>query len=51
MMKISELIKRLQEIQDERGDIYVFVNSSDMYDVYYDEKYFMKYVSVHNVDW
>ena len=50
-MKISDLIKKLQEIQDERGDIYVLVNGSCIFDTHYDEKYFTKFVNVHNVDW
>ena len=29
-MKISELINKLQEIQAEKGDLYVWVNSLDI---------------------
>lgn len=49
-MKISEIIKRLQEIQDEKGDLHVCVNSSSIYDVSYDKKYFIEIVNIHNMD-
>ena len=37
-MKISELIKKLQEIQAERGDLYVWVNDLDIEEIDYDDE-------------
>ena len=37
-MKISELIKKLQEVQAEKGDLDVWVNSLDIEKIDYDDK-------------
>lgn len=37
-MVISELIERLQEIQKEKGDIHVWVNSLDIEKIDYDDE-------------
>ena len=37
-MKISELIKKLQEIQEEHGDAEVMVNDFDINYIYYDDR-------------
>ena len=37
-MKISELIKKLQEVQAEKGDLDVWVNSLDIERIDYDDE-------------
>lgn len=37
-MKISELIKKLQEVQAEKGDLDVWVNSLDIEKIDYDDE-------------
>lgn len=37
-MKISELIKNLQEVQAEKGDLDVWVNSLDIEKIDYDDE-------------
>lgn len=37
-MKISELIKKLQEVQAEKGDLYVWVNGLDIEKIDYDDE-------------
>lgn len=37
-MKISEVIKKLQEIQAEKGDLDVWVNSLDIEKIDYDDE-------------
>ena len=46
-MKISELIKKLQKIQAEKGDLYVWVNSLDIEKIDYDDEF----INIDNGAW